>query len=54
MVGPMVGASVATSPIIGAIRPMRERGKIMKEVANTVGIMPPPMKPCTAARRSSR
>src|SRR5258706_14305920 len=43
----MVGASVATSPIRGVIRPMRERGKIMNDVANTVGIMAPPMKPCT-------
>src|SRR5258706_14617640 len=45
MVGPMVGASVATSPISGVIRPMRERGKIMNEVAKTVGIMAPPMNP---------
>ena len=41
----MVGASVATSPISGVIRPMRERGKIMNEVAKTVGIMAPPIKP---------
>ena len=31
-------------PIIGCF----ERGKIVKAEANTVGIMPPPMKPCNA------
>src|SRR5262249_36538168 len=44
----MVGASVATSPISGTTMPMRERGKMMYADANTVGIMPPPMKPCSA------
>ena len=44
----MVGASVATRPIIGEIIAWRERGKMMKAAANTVGIMPPPIKPCIA------
>ena len=44
----MVGASVATSPMIGAMIGCFERGKMVKAEANTVGIMPPPMKPCSA------
>ena len=44
----MVGASVATSPMIGAMNGCFERGKMVKAEANTVGIMPPPMKPCSA------
>src|SRR5271165_7195736 len=47
-VGPMVGASVATRPMIGAMNGCLERGKMVKAEANTVGIMPPPMKPCSA------
>ena len=31
--------------------PSLERGKIVNAVANTVGIMPPPMKPCTARQK---
>ena len=33
-----------TGPTIGCF----ERGKIVKAEANTVGIMPPPIKPCSA------
>ena len=44
----MVGASVATSPMIGPISGCFERGKMVKAEANTVGIMPPPMNPCSA------
>src|SRR6187401_2253898 len=50
-VGPIVGASVATRPISGEMNPSLERGKIVNAVANTVGIMPPPMKPCTACQK---
>ena len=41
----MVGASVATSPIIGETMFCFDRGKIVKAAAKTLGIMPPPMKP---------
>ncbi len=44
----MVGARVATNPMIGEMIGCLERGKIVKAEANTVGIMPPPMKPCSA------
>ena len=44
----MVGASVATRPMIGAMIGCLSRGKMVKAEANTVGIMPPPMKPCSA------
>src|SRR5262245_8439337 len=45
MVGPVDGETVATRQISGALTAMRDRRKIMNEVANTVGIMAPPMKP---------
>src|SRR3982751_4031247 len=48
MVGPMVGARVATKPMIGDTIGRFSGGKIVKAEANTVGIMPPPMKPCRA------
>ena len=48
IVGPMVGASVATRPIIGDTMVRLDGGKIVNAAANTVGIMPPPMKPCAA------
>ena len=51
MVGPIVGASVATRPMIGAMIGCLSRGKMVKAEANTVGIMPPPMKPCSARHR---
>ncbi len=41
----MVGARVATRPIIGETMLRFEAGKMVKAEANTVGIMPPPMKP---------
>ena len=44
----MVGASVATRPMIGEITGRFSGGKIVKAEAKTVGIMPPPMKPCSA------
>ena len=44
----MVGAIVAMRPISGVTMAWRDGGKIVKAAANTVGIMPPPMKPCTA------
>ncbi len=44
----MVGASVATRPMIGEMIGRLEGGNIVKADANTVGIMPPPMKPCRA------
>ena len=44
----MVGASVATRPIIGETMARRDGGKIVKAAAKTVGIMPPPMKPWIA------
>ena len=44
----MVGASVATRPMIGDTIGRFARGKIVKAEAKTVGIMPPPMKPCSA------
>ena len=47
----MVGASVATRPMIGPISGCFERGKMVKAEANTVGIMPPPMKPCNARQK---
>src|SRR5262252_11092182 len=48
MVGPTVGASVAIRPIMGLTMFWRDRGKIVKAAAKTVGIMPPPMKPWIA------
>src|SRR6266849_8487910 len=41
-VGPMVGASVATRPMIGPTIWNFDRGKTVKADANTVGIMPAP------------
>ncbi len=37
--------------MIGPIKGCFERGKMVKADANTVGIMPPPMKPCSARHR---
>ncbi len=34
--------------MIGAMNGCFERGKMVKAEAKTVGIMPPPMKPCSA------
>src|SRR5215207_4545453 len=48
MVGPIVGASVATRPMIGEMMGRFSGGKIVKAEAKTVGIMPPPMKPWSA------
>ncbi|GJE45219.1 hypothetical protein AEGHOMDF_4413 [Methylobacterium soli] len=51
-IGPTVGgASVATRPIIGDTIERFDGGKIVKAAAKTVGIMPPPMKPCRARQR---
>ena len=47
-VGPMVGASVAVRPISTEICARRAPGNSRNEVANTVGIIAPPMKPCSA------
>ena len=47
----MVGASVATRPITGPTTDCFSRGKIVNAAENTVGIMPPPMKPCSARHR---
>src|SRR5436190_924987 len=44
----MVGASVAIRPISGVMIMRLSGGKIVKVTANTVGIMAPPMKPCSA------
>ena len=44
----MVGASVATRPMIGEMMDCLSRGKIEKAAENTEGIMPPPIKPCSA------
>ena len=49
--GPIVGASVATRPMIGAMNGCLSRGKMVNAEAKTVGIMPPPMKPCSARQR---
>ena len=43
----MVGASVATRPMIGDTMLRLDGGKIVKAAANTDGIMPPPIKPCS-------
>ena len=47
-VGPMVGASVAVRPISTETPVRRLGGKSRKVVANTVGIIAPPRKPCSA------
>src|SRR3954447_18824281 len=47
----MVGAKVAIKPTTGATIFWRGPGKIKYAAANTVGTMPPPMKPCTARHR---
>ena len=44
----MVGAIVAMRPISGVTMAWRDAGKTVKAAANTVGIMPPPMKPWIA------
>ncbi len=44
----MVGASVATSPMIGETMPRFEAGNSENATANTLGIMPPPIKPWMA------
>src|SRR5579871_1503639 len=44
----MVGASVAIKPITGVTMLWRDGGNTVNAAANTVGIMPPPMKPWTA------
>ncbi len=49
--GPTVGASVATRPIIGETIARFDGGKSVKAAAKTEGIMPPPRKPCTARHR---
>ena len=46
----MVGASVAVRPITTLIRTRRGPWNRMKEVAKTVGIIAPPMKPCMARK----
>ena len=48
MVGPTVGAMVATRPMMGPMIGCFSRGKMLKAEAKTVGIMPPPIKPCKA------
>src|SRR5712664_2499514 len=50
-VGPMVGASVATRPMIGPTMWNFERGNTVKADANTVGIMPAPKNPWIARQR---
>src|SRR6266853_1120133 len=50
-VGPMVGASVATKPMIGPTIWNFERGNTVKADANTVGIMPAPRNPWIARHR---
>src|ERR1700730_12664976 len=50
-VGPMVGASVATRPMIGPTMCNFDRGKTVKADANTVGIMPAPRNPWIARQR---
>ena len=45
-----MGASVAVSPIRIEICARFLPGKSRKEVANTVGIIAPPMKPCIARK----
>src|SRR6266404_7634271 len=50
-VGPMVGASVATRPMIGPTMWSFDRGKTVKADANTVGIMPAPRNPWIARQR---
>ena len=47
-VGPIVGASVATRPMIGDTMFRFDAGKSENATANTLGIMPPPMNPCSA------
>ena len=44
----MVGASVAVRPISTEICARLAGGNSRKVVANTVGIIAPPMKPCSA------
>src|SRR6266849_3378026 len=51
-VGPMVGASVATRPMIGPTMWNFERGNTVKADANTVGIMPAPKNPWIARQRN--
>src|SRR3984893_8921041 len=50
-VGPMVGASVATRPMIGPTMCNFDRGKTVKADAKTVGIMPAPRNPWIARHR---
>ena len=45
MVGPTVGAIVAINPMMGETTLRIFGGKIVNEVAKTVGIMAPPRKP---------
>src|SRR5919205_4643467 len=47
----MVGASVATRPMMGETTGRFSGGKIVRAEAKTVGIMPPPMNPCSARQR---
>ncbi len=47
-VGPSVGASVATTPRIAGIKACFLPWNNTKPVANTVGTIAPPTKPCTA------
>ena len=47
-VGPMVGASVAVSPMTTDICVRRWPENSRKDVANTVGIIAPPRNPCAA------
>ena len=49
-VGPIVGAMVAVRPISTETRLRRAPWNNRKEVANTVGIIAPPMKPCAARK----
>src|SRR5258706_9989674 len=45
-VGPMVGASETIRPMIAPEVARLSGGKAVKAIANTVGIIAPPMKPC--------
>ena len=49
-VGPRVGASEARQPIVAAATVIFGPGKKAKAAVNTVGIIEPPRKPCSARK----
>ena len=49
-VGPSVGASEARQPMVAAATVILGPGKKAKAAVNTVGIIEPPRKPCSARK----